>query len=134
MKNVYRIITLFLAIHFSVLSAASAETINLSNLSYNELLELRQQVDFAIAQTREWKQVIVSPGEYIVGIDIPAGSYTVDLCGSLANIEVYSDGKRIHGHCLTKSDRVGKLPLQDGQIVRIEYGDMLFTPYKGLGF
>lgn len=128
------VIALLLGVILLTFNTANAESPDLSRFSYRELLELRQQVDFAIAQTGEWQQVVVPPGEYIVGIDIPAGSYTVTLEGNLSDIEVYSDGKRIHDHCLTDADRIGKLPLQDGQVVRIKYGNLLFTPYKGLGF
>ena len=79
-------------------------------------------------------EVVVPMGEYIVGEDIPAGTYTLTAYGNLTDIEVYSNGKCIHDHCLTSSEQVGKLPLEDGQVVRIKYGSMIFAPYKGLGF
>ena len=78
-------------------------------------------------------EVTVPVGEYIVGEDIPAGTYTL-TAHNLTDIEVYSGSKCVHNHCLTSSEQIGKLPLQDGQVVKIKYGSVVFAPYKGLGF
>lgn len=79
-------------------------------------------------------EVVVPMGEYIVGEDIPAGTYTLTPYDTLTDIEVYSNDKRVHNHCLTSKDKIGKLQLLDGQIVKIKYGSMVFAPYNGLGF
>lgn len=78
-------------------------------------------------------EVTVPVGEYIVGADIPAGTYML-TAHNLTDIEVYSNSKCVHNHCLTSSEQIGKLPLEDGQVVKIKYGSVVFAPYKGLGF
>lgn len=133
MKNLYRIISVLLVLLFSI-SPACAETIDLSNLSYKELIALRLQVDFAIAETGEWKQVVVPPGEYIVGADIPAGDYTLTTGDEWCDLIVYEDGKIIHHYNSHVPETIGKLTLKDGQIVSIRFDEFIFAPYKGLGF
>lgn len=133
MKNTIRILYLLFALMLSTVTFAHAETFDLSGMSYDELIALHKQVSIAIMQSDEWKEVTVPVGEYVVGEDIPAGAYTL-TAHNLTDIEVYSNGKCVHNHCLASSEQVGKLSLQDGQVVKIKYGSVVFSPYIGLGF
>lgn len=139
MKNAYRIISLLLVFLFSAFSFASAETIDLSGLSYDELVALRQRIDLAIMQSDEWREVTVPVGTYTVGTDIPAGDYTVSYKGSIgAILEVYSaDEFPTAIHTLGQmfgTTLIGKLTLSDGQVISISQGELAFSPYKGIGF
>lgn len=78
--------------------------------------------------------VVVPMGEYTVGEDIPAGKYTVTTGESYCNLQVYSNGKRIYAYDSFSSETIGKLTLTDGQIVKVQYDSVIFSPYKGLGF
>lgn len=81
------------------------------------------------------KSVVVPMGEYIVGVDIPAGTYTVTTGDSYCSLEVFSSaGKKIHDFDSFDSEIIGKLVLKDGQTVLVEYDSVVFEPYKGLGF
>lgn len=79
-------------------------------------------------------EVVVPMGEYIVGEDIPAGVYTVVTGDSYCNLEVYSNGKKIHDYDSFDPETIGKLTLKDGQTVIVKYDSVTFSPYKGLGF
>ena len=139
MKNTVRIISLLLALLFSTLAFASAESFDLSGLSYDELITLRQRIDLAIMQSDGWKEVTVPVGTYVIGRDIPAGDYTVTYEGRMQACLSISVGGIVWGfHILNpslyKTNSIGKLSLSDGQILDITYGEVIFTPYKGLGF
>ncbi len=54
-----------------------AEGIDLSALSWDELLELREQLNLEMCSRDEWQSVEVPQGVWVVGEDIPAGKWTV---------------------------------------------------------
>jgi len=59
-----------------IVSSAMAE-IDLSAMSYEELVALKDHVQLAIWQSKEWQEVEVPKGVYAVGKDIPAGKWTI---------------------------------------------------------
>ena len=56
---------------------AFADLPDLSGLSFDELLQLQNQLNFSIWNSKEWKHVEVPTGVYIIGVDIPAGHWTI---------------------------------------------------------
>ncbi len=74
---VKRIIPALLSIALLFITTVTAEEIDLYNMTYNELLQLQQQVNTALWNSDGWNEVTVPPGVYEVGKDIPAGRYTV---------------------------------------------------------
>lgn len=139
MKRTRSIIFILLVLVFSVVTSASAETINLSGLTFDALVALRKQIDLAIMQSDEWKEVTIPAGTYIVGTDIPAGDYTITYNGHVQSIlYIYSaNGKSDGTHLLGdiwENYSIGKLSLSDGQAIKIEYGAVVFRPYTGFGF
>lgn len=114
-----------------ILSASAlAAPIDLSSLSFNELVALHNEVFAAIMQCDEFKEVKVPAGEYRIGTDIPAGEYTLttDEIIALITVNEYENMSTIG-----QGDRVGRIVLKDGDIVSIT-GSMIFAPYTGLGF
>lgn len=82
----------------------------------------------------------VSIGKYIVGDEIPAGTYRVVCEGAYASasITVYSS-KWVQLVSFSEylsptfgADEIGKLELEEGNYVEIEYGSLMFYPYTGL--
>ena len=140
MKMPARMFSLFLVIALCVPLVCYAE-INFSNYSLNELIALKTQITSEItARTAEKKSVLVPMGEYIIGVDIPAGIYSLTLSSDItyAMISIYSSEKKLIGSyaLLESSNRntVGKIEFQDGQRIEIDYGPIMFVPYKGLEF
>jgi len=81
------------------------------------------------------KDVTVPPGEYTIGKDIPAGTYTVAGSGIIALLFVSNpDGSRAASHAISGTDEIGKLVLTDGQSIEITGTAVVFKPYNGLGF
>lgn len=144
MKNTFRIVSLLLVLLFSTITFASAETFDISDLSFSELVVLKLKINLAIMQCDEWKQVTVHEGTYIVGEDIPAGDYTVTYTGSRqSNVYIYpsmqalSENDYIERHNMNpdfENATLGKLSLSNGQVITIQYGSVVFSPYIGLGF
>ncbi len=130
---------------------------NLSAMSMEELAALRDSINMAMMLTDEWQEVTVPKGVYLVGVDIPAGHWTIRTEAISCSIEVTDkldetgknhdwsgdvwDQTLIHA----KNDRFDPASdlaeidyvLQKGWYVIIEYGSAIFTPYAGkpgLGF
>lgn len=138
--------------------AALADLPDLSGLSFDELVQLRGQINLAIWNSQEWQEVTISPGVYEIGVDIPAGHWSVrPVSGCGPDYIIYASGVKDQGHdidlfagehimeCIcdpssayysgeykTSTDIV----MEAGHFVRLDCA-MIFSPYTGkpdLGF
>ena len=138
--------------------AASAD-VDLSGLSFDELIALRDKINLAIWNSQEWQEVTVPIGVWKIGEDIPVGKWTIrmadnatsswgsfvytdrlDETGSFAS----SDGKVWHWYQLNPKDSSdNELPVSvdldchENMYIVIERAPLVFTPYAGkpdLGF
>ena len=120
-----------------------------------DLLTLRDQVDAAIQQSDTWEEVTVPVGTYQVGVDIPAGYWTVSAgmnsarCSMMVGNVLEDNGREVdywdsdswHDFELLSEYSYGDLEylqstienvyLPDGYYVEISKGSVLFTPYHG---
>ena len=142
-------------------SFAEGTTWDLSEMSFQELIDLRRQIDYELWNAEEWQEVLVPEGVYEIGVDIPAGHWSISVSLDQSknrqsiNIrwgEQLSTGKKhvtsplyffgsIYGtdH---KTYEVGypteiDLELIDGTYLEIDGGNVIFKPYIGkpsLGF
>ena len=97
---------LFALILVLILAAgtAAADLPDLSGLSFDELVALRDQLNLAMWSSQEWQEVSVPVGVWEVGKDIPAGHWTIyPKEGSMTQIhygEALDDtGKEIAPNC-----------------------------------
>ena len=72
-----KLITVILLLALLLPAAALAELPDISGLSYDELVQLKDQINLAIWNSQEWQEVTVPQGEWIVGEDIPVGQWIV---------------------------------------------------------
>ncbi len=156
MKKVLSFLIAFcLAVSF--VPAAFAEW-DLSGMSFDELVALKDQINLAIWNSAEWQEVTVPQGVWQVGADIPAGKWTIKpLQGASTSVEtgtsVSEDGTSIpFGSMISIKTIVStahkrfdaskhvsewSVDLHDGEYVKIDDGPAIFTPYVGkpsLGF
>ena len=140
-----------------VTSCAAAESIDLSGLSFDELVALKERINLAIWECQEWQEVTVPQGLYVVGEDIPEGTWTIKAAtdhftaisfgDTLAEngIEVAYSKNYGSGAAYSKDSRIYREsdPLEftftakKGDYVLVDYAPALFTPYTGkpdLGF
>lgn len=155
-----KLAALFLAI---VLSAgfALAEGIDLSGMSYDELVALKDRINLAMWQSDEWQEVTVPQGVWKVGEDIPAGHWTVKCIADKNCMytevswgEFLSESGQSIAWRGRNDDEFVKNPnhkyyeydgslteysftVQDGDYIIIDFAPAVFTPYQGkpsLGF
>lgn len=132
-----------------------AENIDLSGMTLNELIALKDQINLAIWNSNEWQEVTVPQGEWVVGEDIPAGTWTVK-CADInqtnymmkeCDLTITSDEDTNwvivynpnHQDYAAGEVTEVKLDLKEGMtvIINISYAPAVFTPYAGkpsLGF
>ena len=81
------------------------------------------------------KEVPVPVGIYVVGYDIPIGTYTI-ICKKGASYICVTDmyDELVFHAAPSKDEQIGKLDLQYGYTVEITINPVVFAPYKGLGF
>ena len=158
MKKIYALIlaaVILLAIPTVAFATSGKLDIDLSKLSYDELVELKDQINLAIWQSKEWQEVEVPQGIWEVGKDIPEGKWTIKAYPK-TNIFVYiGDELKDSGtdikywtmqqvvspeFSLYKEGRdmvEFEVDLEKGVYVKISLGNAVFSPYSGkpsLGF
>ena len=144
-----------------LLPAAAFAQIDLNSMSYDELVALKDQINKAMWESKEWQEVTVPQGIYQVGQDIPEGHWTIaaadgqnitvswgsKLAASKVDIEAdWSEGsiyeyENLISETYAYYEKGNKsevdYDLKAGQYVVVTYGDAVFTPYQGkpsLGF
>ena len=114
-----------------VLSVADTD---ISSMSFDELVTLSRSVAAEIMSRPEWKEVEVPSGQWIVGIDIPAGVYSVSPVRSSCSFSCYDQSGRLTESLLCLSDSpIGRIELIEGWTVNLT-NPVIFAPPLGLGF
>ena len=139
-----------------LIGCAALAEIDLSGLSYEELVELKDKLNLAMWESEEWQEVEVPIGIWKVGEDIPAGHWTIGIEGKKNYAKVIL-GKAVdeneasligviadnmiatedHSFYSTVHQSEISLELLDGQYIWIQSCPVIFTPYTGkpdLGF
>lgn len=138
-------IVLILCIVFLTLPTTLASS-DLSNMTVEELIKLRTQIEQELNSRSEGESLGVPPGKYVVGEDIPAGKYKVTITNSSAvggMLVVYPDVKNMESQGtylvmellsgMTGNEVLGKVELRDGYGVWISNGMLTFDVYTGIG-
>lgn len=141
------------------MAAPAMAEVDLSGMSYDELVALKDQINLAIWESDEWQEVEVPQGIWVVGEDIPVGKWTIKYTDGVSSTRiVWSDALDASGASLTYSGEVYEYAslydpndkyydkgdttevtwdLKAGQYLMVEDGIATFTPYAGkqsLGF
>lgn len=128
--------TVALILALILIGAAAYAAIDLSGMSFDELMELRAQVDAALWASDGWTEATVPQGVYNVGEDIPAGRWTIKANASLWVFIYNGESEYCDSmYWLDSSDPQVNLVLKEGQRIEIN-GTVTFTPYTSaaLGF
>lgn len=117
-----------------LLAAPALAGIDLSGMTFDELIELQKQVTAALWASDGWQEVTVPAGYYEVGTDIPAGRWTlsgngvmIDIYRSLDAASTFDVTGYVDGHYLTSGDTY-TANLKEGQGLELD-GPVTFTPY-----
>ena len=134
MKKVF-VLVLVLILLSVPLYTALATGVDLSGMTNDELTAMKQQVDAEMLERGIAKTAILLPGEYIIGSDIPAGTYALSINSEdpgYGRYWLYADQeafiKRVVDEAvltvsgeMINSDGPVKVTLIDGQLLQIEY-------------
>lgn len=124
-----RFLSLLLFVLLLVPAFASAE-VDVKALSTEELLALKVSIVDELMARGEMKSAKVPAGEYIIGEDIPAGSYSITTDQILVTIVIGDyDGMYV----VSSDSPVGKITLKDGDKFQTT-GNIVLTKYAGLSF
>lgn len=158
MKKVVAIIFIVL---LSLPLLSLAEVPDISNLTFDELVALKEQLNLAIWNSQEWQEVTVPAGIWTIGEDIPAGYWTVTPKDAIASFwygDKLNEAKTDAGYgwdyntgvAVTLNGKVNKdgswkypdeqhqisIDMKEGMYVKLKCS-YIFTPYIGkpdLGF
>lgn len=154
-----KILSLILILALAVPALALADLPDISGLSFEELVQLRDQINLAMWNSQEWQEVVVPVGVWKIGEDIPAGKWTISAASNNAYVDTYivycdvlepsglegsARGSVFYYKTLeNKNNNEGWYPksididCKEGLYIVISQGPALFTPYVGkpdLGF
>lgn len=139
------------------ISCAYSESIDLSGLSFDELVALKERINLAIWECDEWQEVTVPEGIYVVGEDIPEGTWTIKAATDHFTVVKFGDKLEPNGIDIAYSNKYGSgeayseksritrdsdpleftFTAKKGDYVQVDYAPALFTPFTGkpdLGF
>ena len=112
---------------------------SLKNLSIDQLRQMIQVINAEIVSRPEWKSTEVPAGQWIVGEDIPAGTYSITpvssalVCVWKKEVNNYADNGLLFNQVLKSNKPMGKLKLENGWIFDTS-GAVIFAPAATLGF
>lgn len=142
----------------SSVALATTVSFDFSGLSLAQLVEVQQQLTMAMWATKEWQEVEVPQGIYEIGVDIPAGHWTIkaadgayvwivygkylDETGKAVRYSnPYVTEKVVHPNrsSYDKNSDITQydIDMEDGFFLEISEGTVIFTPFTGkpaLGF
>ena len=119
---------------------------DLAGMNFSELSDLAIKANYEMMNRQEWFSVTVPMGMYTVGIDIPAGRYTIK-CVENQHYCIFEWGEYKNNQLLTsrggsafiygeKSEYTKDSDTKsinaifnDGQVIKIKHGDCVFYPY-----
>lgn len=136
-----RIIAVLLVSILMMSGIAQAAEISLSDLSWEELIALREQISREMMARDQWQSVVVPQGLYQVGKEIPAGKWTVSCAGTYATVikigyavDSLQEFEYPYDHESLYLGESYTFTLVDGMYIMVDVEDAEFTPYTGPGF
>lgn len=140
-------IILFLALAM-LLPAFALADVDLTGMSYDELVSLSKQVGMAIMQSDEFDSVTVPKGIWEVGVDIPEGTWIItpanQMCMIVYGKSIDESGNDMNqydsgnsGSDLYNSNDSWRLTAKAGNYICVKIDSAIFTSdtgSTGLGF
>ena len=131
-----KIISTLLVI-FLLVGPAYASAPDLSSLTADELLDVIRTAQALLFSDQLVNGVRVPQGTYVIGEDIPAGTYRIEITDGTGYYDVYDkpNGYLVHSGITGKSynvTEIGKITLEDGNVLELVNSTFIFYPYTGI--
>lgn len=134
-----RIVSVILMIVLCIGGIASAD-VDLSGMTFEELLELQQKVNDALFSSDEWIEVEVPLGVWDIGKDIPAGRYELSASPKAGSyrmpyvsyyLERHENGSpnKLRGSYRIEEGNTLVIDLYEGNVIKIEDRSVIFRKY-----
>ena len=109
---------------------ALADGIDLSSMTYDQLITLRKSLTEEIMNRPEWKEVTIPAGDWNIGSDIPAGTYSITPTKYTLILiwEHGIDSGLVFNRLLDKGESYGKITLKEGWIMQVSDPIILAPP------
>ena len=116
---------------------------DVSSMTYDELVALNGQINAAMAKQNKIDAITVPMGEYTVGVDIPAGAYSIKIAEVTSPYRIPSSTITVYSKSGVIDERfylsnatpvIGKVTLKDGYTIKISGDSILLSSYKGIGY
>ena len=132
-----RLITILLILALAVPAISLADLPDISGLTNEELVELNKNIQSILFSRQLVDGVTVPPGRYIIGEDIPAGTYRIEITGGTGFYDVYdSPGGKTIATGLTGElydvTEFGKITFEEGNELKLVNSTFIFFPYTGI--
>lgn len=114
----------------------AAEKANYDEMTIDQLLEMRSEIDQAICKQKEIDGIVITSGDYFSGVDIPAGKIMVTYLSSekkYASLYIWnvaSNGKDrviVGDIAVSEEHPRGIIELEDDRMIRIENASVILT-------
>ena len=135
-----KIVAVLLIVLMMAAGIAQAE-ITLSDLSWEELVALREQISVEMMARDQWQSVMVPKGLYQVGKEIPAGKWDVTCAGTYATgitigfkVDSLQKFESPFDYTSVYLGETYTFTLEDGMYILIDIDPAQFTTYTGPGF
>ena len=146
-----KIIAIIFVSTFVLASVVAVADVDISGLSYDELIDLVNKAQMEMMKMDKWQEVVVPEGIYIIGKDIPAGRWTITAPEKLYTVLIYV-GKKLYDDFTVDFDSMTSLKgtansmyregdtssitleLKDDMYLQIKSGSAIFSPYQGNSF
>lgn len=120
---------------------AQAAEISLSDLSWDELVTLSEQVTVEMMARDQWQTVTVPKGLYQVGKEIPAGKWEISCAGNYATgisvgyaVDSLQNFESPYQYISIYLGENYPLTLEEGMYILIDLEAAQFTTYTGPDF
>lgn len=109
-----------------------------SELSFDELVDANHRIVMEIMTRPEWKETPVPSGEWVVGEEIPAGTYSIAAESRMCIMTIWASADKDFGslvgeYVIYEDEPFGKITLKDGYLVVFSQ-NVIFAPPKGIDF
>ena len=131
-----KILSAFVVFILILSISASVFAIDLSGMSYNELMDLRTQVNNALMNSGNLKEVKVPQGVYEIGKDIPAGKWYIkdENEDRYASIFTYESADMVSYSDYMQLNPDVNVMFHDGQFIDLSATAIFSSGYSGFDF